>query len=164
MKREVISAFVAAALIATGASWAHEDQHGKEAAGKQAPMVEKPFGRTGDAKKAARTIRVDMSDQMRFSPASISVKEGETVKFVVKNSGKVMHEFVLGTMQDLKQHSELMKKHPGMEHDEPYMAHVAPGKIETVVWQFTKTGEFHFGCLIPGHFEAGMVGKIAVGK
>jgi uncharacterized cupredoxin-like copper-binding protein len=49
-----------------------------------------------------------------------------------------------------------------MEHDEPYMAHVAPGKTDTIVWQFTRAGEFHFGCLVPGHFEAGMVGTITV--
>ena len=164
MKREVISALMMAALTAAGSGWAHGDPDGRKAGGKQPPMVETAFGRTGEAKKAARTIAVDMSDRMRFSPASISVKRGETVKFVVKNSGKTMHEFVLGTLPELKAHAELMKKHPGMEHDEPYMAHVAPGKTETIVWQFTKSGEFHFGCLIPGHFEAGMVGKVAVGK
>ena len=73
-----------------------------------------------------------------------------------------MHEFVLGTIAELKEHAELMKKFPKMEHDEPYMAHVSPGKTETIVWQFSKAGEFHFGCLLPGHFEAGMVGKINV--
>jgi uncharacterized cupredoxin-like copper-binding protein len=55
-----------------------------------------------------------------------------------------------------------MRKHPEMEHDEPYMAHVAPGKTERIVWQFTKPGEYYYGCLIPGHFEAGMVGKVIV--
>jgi len=123
---------------------------------------EHPFGREGDPKKAARTVRIDMSDKMRFTPASLAIKQGETVKFVVKNSGKVMHEMVIGTMKELKEHAELMKKHPGMEHEEPYMAHVAPGKTETITWQFTKAGNFHFGCLIPGHFEAGMVGRISV--
>jgi uncharacterized cupredoxin-like copper-binding protein len=55
-----------------------------------------------------------------------------------------------------------MKKHPGMEHDEPYMAHVQPGRKAEIVWRFTEAGEFHYGCLIPGHFEAGMVGKVRV--
>ncbi len=103
-----------------------------------------------------------MSDAMRFTPAAIDVKRGETIRFEVANSGKVMHEMVLGTLQDLKEHAEMMRKHPGMEHDEPYMAHVAPGKTAAIVWQFTKPGEFHYGCLVPGHFEAGMVGKITV--
>ncbi|MDW8468952.1 MAG: plastocyanin/azurin family copper-binding protein [Burkholderiales bacterium] len=73
-----------------------------------------------------------------------------------------MHEMVLGTLEELKAHAELMRKHPAMEHDEPWMAHVAPGKSATLHWQFTRAGEFHYGCLIPGHFEAGMVGRITV--
>ncbi|MBM3344096.1 MAG: plastocyanin, partial [Betaproteobacteria bacterium] len=89
-------------------------------------------------------------------------KRGEIVRFNVKNSGKVMHEMVIGTMKELKEHAELMKKHPNMEHDEPYMAHVSPGKTQQIVWQFTKPGEFFYGCLLPGHFEAGMIGKIIV--
>jgi uncharacterized cupredoxin-like copper-binding protein len=103
-----------------------------------------------------------MSDTMRFNPAQLVVRQGETVRFVVRNSGKTFHELVLGTLQQLQEHAELMRKHPGMEHDEPYMAHVAPGKTERIVWQFTKAGEFFYGCLVPGHFESGMIGKIAV--
>jgi uncharacterized cupredoxin-like copper-binding protein len=142
------------------AALAHGDAPRKAAAAQ--PMVETGFGRTGDPRKAVRTVRVDMSDRMRFSPDAIEVKQGDTVRFVVRNSGKTLHEMVLGTMKELKDHAELMKKHPGMEHDEPYMAHVGPGKTAEIVWQFTKAGEFYFGCLIPGHFEAGMVGKILV--
>ena len=125
-------------------------------------MKSTAFGQTGDPRKAKRTVKVDMSDAMRFAPAEISVKRGETVRFVVTNSGKQMHEMVLGTMKELKEHAEMMKKHPGMEHDEPYMAHVQPGKKAEIVWQFTNAGEFHYGCLIPGHFDAGMVGKVRV--
>jgi len=142
------------------AALAHGDAPRKAAAAQ--PMVETDFGRTGDPRKAARTIRVDMSDRMRFSPDTIEVKPGDTVRLVVRNSGKTMHEMVLGTMKELRDHAELMKKHPGMEHDEPYMAHVGPGKTAEIVWQFTKAGEFYFGCLIPGHFEAGMVGRVTV--
>lgn len=152
-----------AAAVLSGPAVAHGDAHGKKKDASAAPaMVEKSFGKTGHTGKVTRTINVDMSDRMRFSPDSLTVREGETVKFVVKNAGKLMHEFVLGTLPELKEHAELMKKFPGMEHDEPYMAHVAPGKTQTIVWQFTRTGVFHFGCLLPGHFEAGMVGKINV--
>ena len=90
------------------------------------------------------------------------MKKGETVKFVVTNSGKVLHEMVLGTTQALKEHAELMKKFPEMEHADPNMAHVKPGKTGEIVWQFTEAGDFQFACLQPGHFEAGMVGKVAV--
>jgi len=123
---------------------------------------EKVFGRKGDPNKVSRTIELDMSDAMRFAPAQLLVKQGETVRFRLKNSGKVMHEMVLGTMHELKQHAEMMKQHPGMHHAEPSMVHVGPGKTGVLVWQFTGAGEFHYACLFPGHFEAGMVGSIKV--
>jgi uncharacterized cupredoxin-like copper-binding protein len=141
----------AVALLAlAGAASAHEGA--KE---------ERAFGREGDPKAVSRTINVEMSE-MRFTPDTLAVKQGETIRFRIKNSGQAMHEMVLGTMEELKEHAAMMRKHPGMEHDEPYMAHVAPGKTETMVWRFTRTGEFHYGCLVPGHFEAGMIGRISV--
>ncbi len=142
---------------------AHGDSHAKKTAKPAAISTEeKEFGRQGDPKKVSRTVNIDMADTMRFTPAELSIKRGETIRFVVKNKGQVLHEMVIGTKKELAEHAELMKKHPNMEHDEPYMAHVNPGKQETMVWQFTKAGEFFFGCLVPGHFEAGMVGKIIV--
>ena len=145
--------------LATGGALAHGDSHATK---KKTEMKETDFGRTGDPKKVSRTVEIDMSDRMRFTPAVLTVKRGDTVRFVAKNSGKQMHEMVIGSMKELKEHAELMKKHPGMEHEEPYMAHVEPGKKAEIVWQFTKAGEFNYGCLIPGHFEAGMVGSIKV--
>jgi uncharacterized cupredoxin-like copper-binding protein len=105
-----------------------------------------------------------MTDDMRFAPDRIEVREGETVRFVHRNDGKVMHEFVIGTRDELDEHAALMKKFPGMEHDEPYMAHVAPGRRGEVVWRFNRAGEFRFACLIPGHYEAGMMGWIKVAQ
>lgn len=159
----ICSALLAALILAAApAAWAHGEAKHPATAKKTLSTEEKAFGREGDPKKATRTINIDMSDSMRFSPDSLTIKQGETIKFVIRNSGKTLHEFVLGTMSGLKEHSALMQKFPGMEHAEPYMAHVAPGKTETVAWQFTKAGNFNFGCLLPGHFEAGMVGKVIV--
>jgi uncharacterized cupredoxin-like copper-binding protein len=151
-----------AASMLPAAGWAHSDSHSKKSEQRKISTEEHTFGREGDPKKAKHRIAVDMSDKMRFAPSEITVTRGDTVRFVVKNSGKVMHEMVIGTMKELKAHAELMKKHPDMEHDEPYMTHVKPGQSEQMVWQFTKAGEFYYGCLVPGHFEAGMVGKIVV--
>ena len=139
---------------------AHESR--KDARPKPISTEEHPWGRQGDPRKATRTIAVDMADTMRFTPSRLKVKSGETVRFVVSNSGKVTHEMVLGTEEELRKHADLMKKHPGMEHDEPYMAHVAPGKKEEIAWTFTRPGTFMYGCLIPGHWEAGMKGRIDV--
>jgi uncharacterized cupredoxin-like copper-binding protein len=101
---------------------------------------------------------------MRYTPSSIQVKQGETVRFVVKNQGKVKHELSLGTQKELLEHLEQMKKFPDMEHDEPGKVTLSPGQQGEIVWQFTKTGTVNFACLMPGHYEAGMKGAIKVGK
>lgn len=134
----------------------HSNHHARAAA------EQKDWGIAGDPKKAQRTIEIRMTDDMRFGPKEIQVKLGETVRLVAVNAGKVLHEIVIGTPQELKAHAEMMKKHPGMEHDEPYMAHVDPGKKGDIVWTFNRAGTFEFACLIPGHFEAGMIGRITV--
>lgn len=125
-------------------------------------VEERAFGREGDPKKVSRTIKVDMSDAFRFTPSDVVIKRGETVRFVISNSGKQLHEMVLGTAQELRVHAELMQKFPNMEHADANMAHVKPGAKGDIVWQFNKAGEYQFACLIPGHFEAGMVGKVTV--
>jgi uncharacterized cupredoxin-like copper-binding protein len=156
---------VAIALALAGPALAHEGakQDAKKPARAAAPIPveETAFGREGDPKRVSRTINIEMTE-MRFTPDVLAVKQGETIRFRAKNSGQATHEIVLGTLEGLKEHAAMMRMHPGMEHDEPFMAHVAPGKTETIVWQFTKQGEFHYGCLIPGHFEAGMTGRIRV--
>ena len=124
---------------------------------------QKDWGIGGDATAVTRTIEITMLDSMRFVPDKIEVKLGETIKLKVKNSGKVMHELVIGTKKELDEHAALMKKHPNMEHDEPYMAHVEPSKSAEIIWNFNRVGQFDFACLLPGHYEAGMVGKINVG-
>ena len=103
-----------------------------------------------------------MSDAMRFSPDRIEVRQGETVKFRIRNSGRMLHEMVIGTPAELREHAALMLKFPNMEHDEPYMAHVPQGKTGEMVWHFNRAGDFDFACLVAGHFQAGMVGKITV--
>ncbi|MEO7938854.1 MAG: cupredoxin family protein [Burkholderiaceae bacterium] len=149
------------ALGLAGTGWAHE----KSAhAAKPAAVVkeQKPWGIAGDAKSVRRTIEVVMTDNMRFTPDLLEVKQGETVRIVVRNKGAMLHEFVLGTQAALNEHAALMLKFPKMEHDEPYMVHVAPGGRGEMVWTFNRAGDFDFACLIAGHYQAGMVGKIKV--
>ncbi len=154
---------LAAVLIASASTLAFS--HGDEAHAQKAGPVkkeQKEWGIAGDAKAVTRTITVGMSDNMRFSPGKIDVRQGETIRFVIKNSGQVMHEMVIGTKKENDEHAALMLKFPGMEHDAPYMAHVAPGKTGEIIWTFNKPGSFDFACLIAGHYQAGMVGKITV--
>lgn len=120
------------------------------------------IGKPGVAAKVTRTVTVDMVDAMRFAPQKLTVKQGETIRFVVKNSGKVKHEFVLGTEAEHRRHYAQMMKFPEMEHADPNMVTVAPGQVGEVVWQFTKAGQVDFACLHPGHYDAGMKGAIKV--
>ena len=139
----------------------HDKPHGD----KKSAMVkkeQKDWGIGGDAKNVKRTIEVGMTDQMRFTPDKLDIKQNETIKFIAVNKGAIGHEFVLGTKAALDEHAALMVKFPNMEHDAPYMAHVGPGKKEEIIWQFNKAGDFDFACLIAGHYQTGMVGKIKV--
>ena len=120
------------------------------------------IGKPGMATKVTRTVHVDMSDAMRFSPSKLTIKQGETIRFVVKNSGKITHEMVLGKDKDLKEHYEVMKKNPEMEHADANMVTVLPGKTGEIIWQFTKAGRVDFACLHPGHYDAGMKGLVTV--
>jgi uncharacterized cupredoxin-like copper-binding protein len=125
---------------------------------------ETAIGKPGVASKASRTVTIEMTDNMRYTPADIQVKQGETVRFIVKNKGQVKHELSLGTQKELLEHLEQMKKFPDMEHDEPSKVTLAPGKQGEIVWQFTKAGTVNFACLMPGHYEAGMKGQVKVSK
>ncbi|OGU17262.1 MAG: hypothetical protein A2076_00735 [Geobacteraceae bacterium GWC2_53_11] len=120
------------------------------------------IGQAGNPQKVTRTITVDMSDSMRFTPSTITVKQGETIRFNVRNSGKLQHEMVLGTEKELKEHYEFMKKHPEMEHADDNMVTVQSGKTGEITWHFTKAGSVSFACLLPGHYEAGMKGTVKV--
>lgn len=119
-------------------------------------------GKPGDAAKVSRTVKVMMEDSMRFSPSQINVKAGETIRFSIKNRGQIPHEMVIGSISELKEHAEMMRNIPEMHHTEPNMITLAAGQDGVIVWQFDKAGVVDFACLIPGHMEAGMVGKIEV--
>lgn len=119
-------------------------------------------GGHGDHARVTRTVEITMDDSMRFTPGEIQVKAGETVRFLIRNAGRLKHEMVIGTISDLKAHAAEMRKMPGMAHAEANMATVDPGATGNLVWEFDQVGIVDFACLIPGHMEAGMVGKIRV--
>ena len=165
LRNTTAAALAIAVLGALGSAppaHAHGDAQHQPAPFDPSKVEPMPFGQQGNPANVTRTVRVEMRDTMRFAPANITVRRGETVRFVPANQGQVLHEMVLGPPEALRAHAEMMKKHPGMEHDEPYMAHVQPGQSGEIVWHFTRPGEFQFACLLPGHFEAGMVGKVLV--
>ena len=150
----------AASLLSIGVAWAGpgEPGHGHGHSAFSA-------GEPGDPRKPARVINVAMREddgKMLFVPARLEIRHGEQVKFVLRNSGDLDHEFVLATTAENLKHAEEMKKNPDMEHDDPNAKRVQPKKSQDLVWKFSKAGTFEYGCLIPGHREAGMVGTVVV--
>lgn len=159
MKTSTLKLAALAILLSAGAALAGPGgaghSHGADTA----------YGKPGDPKKPARTVSVVMSEKdgkMLFIPDRIEVRRGEQVKFALRNNGELDHELVLATLEENLKHAIEMQKNPDMEHDDPNAKRLAPKKTGEIVWQFTKAGEFDFSCLIPGHREAGMTGKIIV--
>ena len=165
MKQRVHTAALLAGLGLASLTW-HGTAlaHGPQGHTASGPVVkeQKAWGIAADPGSAKRTITIDMGDDMRFKPDVIDVREGETVRLAIRNRGKLLHELVIGTQQELDEHAAMMVKFPNMQHDEPYMAHVDPGKRGEIVWNFNRAGEFKFACLIAGHYQAGMVGTVRV--
>lgn len=169
MKRTLTLLAFSALPMVTLAAGNHAGVHGghvHDANGQAASTTQHaatPVGQPGDPASVTRSIEVIMDDTMRFTPSQIRVSAGETVRFVVKNAGKLRHEMVIGSMEDLKAHAAEMQKAPEMQHAEPNMITLEPGKRGDLVWKFDQVGIVDFACLIPGHLEAGMVGKVKVG-
>lgn len=150
--------FLLPLLLSAGLAQAH----GPQSHGAPLKKEQQLFGIAGDAAKVGRTVEIDMTDGMRFSPDRIEARVGETLRLRIRNKGQLLHELVIGTPKQLDEHALLMQKFPGMEHDEAHMAHVDPGKSGEIIWLFNRAGEFDFACLINGHYQAGMRGKIIV--
>ena len=147
-----VSGGLAALTALPDAASAHGDKHF-------------PAGEPGDPKKPARTVKVSMFEdgkKMLFEPAVIKVRRGEQIRFILSNDGTENHEFVLSSHEENKKHGEIMKKFPNMEHDDPNGLQLTPYTSGEILWRFSKAGTFEYACLIPGHFKAGMHGKVIV--
>jgi uncharacterized cupredoxin-like copper-binding protein len=159
MKTPIIRLLLSALPALTTAAGSHHGGHAMHG-NQQASAV----GTPGKAADVRRTVEIKMNDSMRFVPDAITVKAGETIRFFIRNNGKLPHELVIGSIAELKEHAEMMRKMPGMEHDEPNMITLKPGQRGGLVWKFDQPGSVDFACLIPGHMEAGMIGKVVVSR
>lgn len=163
MKKSLLTVAVTLALgVLSPAALAHGESQGGERSAM--PPEQKAWGIGATEDQVDRELVIRMDDNMRFTPDHFEVEEGETLKLVIRNEGQMLHELVLGSAEELEEHAALMAQFPGMEHDEPYMAHVDPGDTQTLIWTFNRAGRFEFACLLPGHFQAGMVGGLDVAR
>jgi uncharacterized cupredoxin-like copper-binding protein len=118
-----------------------------------------PFGSPGEEAEVTKTIQVQATDQFRFVFDRTDIRRGDVVKFVVANLGKLRHEFSIGDVPSQRAHAAMMKKMPGMMHNDPNTTTLEPGETKTLVWKFDKamSTDLVFACHEPGHYEAGMV-------
>lgn len=146
---------VSAPAIAGKGAKGHAHGHAEETA----------YGMPGDAKKKSRIVEILMKEgdgTMSFAPNLVNVKKGEQIKFKLKNVGELDHEIVIATLAENLKHAEEMARFPDMEHVDPNAKRLKPKASGEILWRFTKAGEFDMSCLIPGHREAGMTGKVIV--
>jgi len=158
------SSLLLIALLAAPLSHLPAHAHGEKKHAVAAPVAagQTAWGVAGTPAQVNRTVTLDMTDSMRFTPDKLTIQEGDTVRFVVRNTGRMLHEMVIGTPDELAKHAAMMARFPNMEHDEAYMVHVDPGKTGEIVWHFNRAGSIEFACLIAGHYEAGMRGTLTV--
>lgn len=111
---------------------------------------------------AVRTVEVSALDTLRFDPASVAVRSGESVRFVVTNAGKADHEFILGDEPVQMAHEEAMSEGNHNQMDAMASLSLKPGETTETTVVFDRPGEVMFGCHVPGHYKAGMVGVVTV--
>ena len=153
MIRNVFAVFIclfAPALLAAGT---HDHSHAHESS------VGEPIGVMPD-----RIVEVSMRDSMRFvfEPKLEALTEGEVVAFVIRNDGRIPHEFSIGNAEEQAAHAEMMRKMPNMKHADPNAVTLDPGEIGVIKWRFLGDDTVVFACNIPGHFEAGMLHRVAI--
>tara|TARA_R110000868_G_scaffold64845_4_gene194569 strand:- start:475 stop:963 length:489 start_codon:yes stop_codon:yes gene_type:complete len=161
MKKTTSAFILAAALIAAAPAVANEgaEHHHTEAEAAA-------FGHPGDAKKVDRTITITATE-IAFDVKDITVKAGETVRFVLVNKGEQPHELSIGSSDEMTEHRQMMVDMAGMDmsemhHEEGNSVSTEPGETKELIWQFGKAGSYEFSCNYPGHSEIGMTGPLVV--
>ncbi len=152
----ILTAAMLALAVPAFAAGEHDGGHGDEMA----------IGMPGDAAQVDRTVELSMVEtddgEMLFEPRDLSFDKGETVRFVITNTGDLEHEMVLDTSDEIQEHKALMEEFPDMAHDDPNAVRLEPGETGEIVWTFANDGAFEYACLIPGHHESGMHGPLVV--
>ena len=142
----------------------------------------KMIGEKGNLSEVNRTIEIKMYDNY-YEPKEINIKKGETIKFIVYNYGKLVHEFniatkemhlkhqpemmkmvekeiLLGDRIDIKKMKKLAKTDHSMSHSHSNSVLLEPGKSAELIWKFNTDADLEAACNVPGHYDSGMIAKI----
>lgn len=179
ISRATMVALLASAAAATGvyAQSSHGSGHGSGHGDHK--MDHSAFGMPGKASEASRTVEITMRDNY-FEPEEIEISNGETIRFVIRNAGDLVHEFNIGDAAYHEEHGPMMQmlvdhgvleadkiNHDAAKHMQASMGHgmhseanavlLEPGQIGEIVWTFPDGGEIEIACNVPGHYDGGMV-------
>lgn len=113
-------------------------------------------GRSSDS---STTLHVDMNEFM-FSPDQFTVPAGKQIKLELKNTGSIKHDFII-----LKKGIEVQNSfnHEKQMDNIYFHAELESNNADTFTFTApTEPGEYQVICGIPGHFQAGMTGKLTV--
>ena len=110
---------------------------------------------------ATRTVRIIMKD-IAFTPASVKVSKGETVRFVFRNDGKLAHDAFVGDEAAQADHEEEMRIGDGDHGHGEEAVTVEPGDTAELEHTFTDAGSVLIGCHQVGHYDAGMKVTVTV--
>ena len=142
----------------------------------------KMIGEKGNIKDVTKVINVKMFDNY-YEPDEITVKKGETVKFIVTNMGALVHELNIATKEmhikhqpemakmveyeilladkiDKNKMKEMAKTDHSMAHKHANSVLLEPSNTGEIIWKFSTSAKLEIACNVPGHYEAGMIAKI----
>jgi uncharacterized cupredoxin-like copper-binding protein len=154
MKTPLVAAAIIALSVSPLVAFAHGDEN--------RDVNSYSFGTPAEEANATRTINIEASDD-KFAPSEITVKQGETIRFVVTNTGKHVHDFNIGDMTSQQEHAQMMAKMPDMhDDDDPTARTIKRGEVARIAWTFNKipADPIEIDCLVPGHYEKGMMIKV----
>ncbi|MCP5207982.1 MAG: copper-binding protein [Hahellaceae bacterium] len=149
-------------LAGAGATGHQHAEKGPSMEG-HAHSMESLSGKPGNANAITRVIEVTADDSMHFSHTPLSVRDGETIKFVVTNKGAITHEFAIGTKDEHAEHGQMMMDNPNMHHAPGgNVITIKPGETEVLIWTFENAWQIEVACNIPGHYQAGMHSPVSI--
>ena len=122
----------------------------------------------GTPARPAITVTVE-EKEFAYDPITITVPVDQSVMLVFKNTGKVEHDFVIEKINLADAAEDESGGHGTGGHDMgdvEYDLHVStpPGESSTIEFTPTESGTYEFFCTVPGHKEAGMIGKMVVSE
>ncbi|EKO3541923.1 cupredoxin family protein [Vibrio fluvialis] len=121
-------------------------------------------GMSATGSKPTKVVHVLLSDDMKITfKKEVDIQPNDVVQFVIMNTGKIDHEFSIGSAKEQLTHREMMRSMNGQHmHDSGNTVTVQPGKAKQLMWHFQGDNHVEFACNIPGHAEAGMVKKVTL--